>query len=49
MKYIAKDFEKVQKHMEEYLLRQKRLQIRRFSIIGGVALAVVAILMLLAL
>lgn len=48
MKYIAKDFEKVQKYMGEYLQHQKRLQIRRFSIIGGLALLAMFIMLLLA-
>lgn len=47
-RYVAWDSEKVRKHMEEYLLRQKRLQMRRLSIIGGLALLAMFIVMLLA-
>lgn len=47
-RYVAWDSEKVRKHMEEYLLRQKRLQIRRLSIIGGLALLAMFIVILLA-
>lgn len=47
-RYAVWDSEKARKHMEEYLLRQKRLQIRRLSIIGGVALMMMVIVMLLA-
>lgn len=47
-RYVAWDYEKARKYMEEYLLRQKRLQMRRLSIIGGLALLAMFIVMLLA-
>lgn len=47
-RYVAWDSEKVRKHMEEYLLHRKRLQIRRLSIIGGLALLAMFIMLLLA-
>lgn len=48
-RYVGWDSEKARKYMEGYLLRQKRLRIRRFSIVGGVSLLVMAVVMLLAL
>lgn len=48
MRYVGWDSEKARKHMKEYLLHQKRLQIRRLSIIGGLALLAMFIVMLLA-
>lgn len=47
-RYAVWNSEKARKYMEEYLLRQKRLQIRRLSIIGGIALLVMFIMLLLA-
>lgn len=46
-RYVAWDSEKVRKAMEQYLLHRKRLQICRFSVIGGIALLVMFIVMLL--
>lgn len=39
-RYVAWDAEKARKAMEEYQLHRKYLQIRRLSIIGGIALLV---------
>lgn len=47
-RYAVWNSEKARKYMEEYLLRQKRLQMRRLSIIGGLALLAMFIVMLLA-
>lgn len=47
-RYVAWDSEKARKAMEQYLLHRKRLQTRRLSIIGGLALLAMFIVMLLA-
>lgn len=48
-RYVEWEAEKARKAMEEYQLHRKYLQIRRLSIIGGIALLVMFIVMLLAL
>lgn len=47
-RYAVWNSEKARKYMEEYMLHQKRLQTRRLSIIGGLALLAMFIVMLLA-